>query len=62
MQTPVLSIFCAALALVRFNGPQRHRLYRYPLMEYTARASWLIEAIAILSVVLDTVLVLALCY
>ncbi|KAJ7811110.1 hypothetical protein B0H13DRAFT_1926938 [Mycena leptocephala] len=62
---PVLPLFCTALAFARFVGIvglSFIALHAYPITEYNARAGWLIETIVIISAVLDTILVLALCY
>jgi hypothetical protein len=62
---PVLPLFCTALAFARFVGIvglSFIALQAYPITEYNARAGWLIETIVIISAVLDTILVLALCY
>ncbi|KAJ6454142.1 hypothetical protein C8R45DRAFT_1222910 [Mycena sanguinolenta] len=60
-----LPIFCICLTIARFVGLlglSEIALHQYTLPEYYQRASWLIEAILILSAVLDTTLAASLCY
>ncbi|KAF7346808.1 O-methylsterigmatocystin oxidoreductase [Mycena sanguinolenta] len=60
-----LPVFCMCLTIARFVGLlglSAIALHQNPLPEYYQRASWLIEAILILSAVLDTTLVASLCY
>ncbi|KAF7363018.1 O-methylsterigmatocystin oxidoreductase [Mycena venus] len=60
-----LPLFCLSLTIARFVGLvglSSIALRAYPLPEYYQRASWIIEAVVIVSAVLDTTLVAALCY
>ncbi|KAF8212768.1 hypothetical protein K438DRAFT_1957376 [Mycena galopus ATCC 62051] len=64
-KTLTLPVFCMCLTIMRFIGLMGLSfiaLHQYPLPEYTQRAGWLIECIVIISAVLDTTLVGALCY
>ncbi|KAJ6473349.1 hypothetical protein C8R47DRAFT_1324450 [Mycena vitilis] len=58
-----LPLFCTFLAIVRFGGiiALSAITLQLELPEYQARVGWLLESILVVSAVLDTVLVSALC-
>ncbi|KAJ6589749.1 hypothetical protein B0H19DRAFT_1058726 [Mycena capillaripes] len=60
-----LPLFCMLLAIARFVGLiglSTIALRGYPLPEYDKRVGWLIEAVVIVSAILDALLMSALCY